>query len=464
MSNQVDYGTMGKKKQELKSHKNNSEQLLLQFKRTIDKFFPTFNKLLKSVAEPREQNKCDYQLKDLLWLSLLMMITSSNSRNNYNHEFRYSESLELLNNLFGLKLDSVPHGDTLAYLWQRLDYHDLEKLRQAMVITLIKGRYLEKFRFRKTYLVVFDGVELYRWDKKHCDNCLYAEVKPGKYQYFHRVLEAKIVCANGFAISIASEFIENSTGKHDDKQDCELKAFHRLAAKVKELFPRLPVTILADSLYPNGPVFKRCSDYNWNYLFVLQETVLTSLWEDFHGMFELTQSAIGAKLSVDEFFNEKRRYRWVNELDYEGSGFNGKVNLLVIASEDEKGLYQTKRAFITNHEITKKSARKIEATGQLRWKIENQGFDIQKHHGYNLEHTYSKHHHAMKVVYLLIQIAHIINQLFIESDLLNACQGLSLKACFRKLLEAIHQGWAESLAEKWKLISKTNYQARFKPP
>jgi len=413
---------------------------------------------------PRQENKCDYRLEDLVWLSLLLLTMSLNSRNNYNQELRYTESLELLNNLFGLQLKSIPHGDTLAYLWQRLDYTELESLRQAMIITLIKGRYLERFRFRKTYLVAFDGVELYRWDKKHCDNCLYAKKKDGTYQYFHRVLEAKIVCANGFSISIASEFIENADNKEDDKQDCELKAFHRLAAKVKELFSRLPITVLADSLYPNGPVFKRCTDYHWHYLFVLQETVLTTLWEDFHGMFNLTQAAIGAKLKIPEFFNEKKRYRWINQLDYEGKDFNGKLNLLAISSEDDKGVYQTRRAFITSHEITKKSAMKMEITGQLRWKIENQGFDIQKHHGYNLEHTYSKHPNAMKVVYLLIQVAHIINQLFIEADLLNACTGLSLKACFRKIIEAIHRGWIQSLADKWKIISETNYQARFKPP
>lgn len=288
----------------------------------------------------------------------------------------------------------------------------------------------------------------------------------------YRVLEAKIVCSNGFSISIGSEFIENSDNKEDDKQDCELKAFHRLADKVKNLFPRLAVTLLADSLYPNGPVFKRCNEYHWDYLFVLQETVLKSVWEDFHGMFNLTETAIGAKIKIPEFFNEKERYRWINALEYQGSNFNGKVNLLAISSQDDKGVYQIKRAFITSHEITKKSAMKMETNAQLRWKIENQGFDIQKHHGYNLEHTYSKHPNAMKVVYLLIQmvtersrsIAHIINQLFIKSDLINACEGLSLKACFRKLIEAIHQGWSKSISDKWKIISETNYQARFHPP
>lgn len=455
---------MLKKKQELKSHKEKSELFLLQFVKTIDKFFPEIKKLIKSLSDPRNQNKCKYKLEEIVWLSLLLLITSTDSRNNYNQELRCQESLELLNNLFGLKLDSIPHGDTLAYIWERLSIKEIEKLRHAMVVTLIKGRYFEKFRFRKSYLVAFDGVEVYRWDKRHCDNCLYAEIKEGKYQYFHRVLEAKIVCSNGFAISIASEFIENNTNDIDDKQDCELKAFHRLAVKVKELFPKLPITLLADSLYPKGPIFKRCTEHKWNYIFVLKNTVLKTLWVDFNGIFKLTETAIGSKVEHNEFFNEKRRYRWVNTLDYEGTDFNGNVNLLEIASEDNKGLYQTKRAFITNHEITKKSAMKLESTGQLRWKIENEGFDIQKHHGYNLEHTYSKNPNAMKIVYLLIQVAHIINQLFIQSDLLNVIQGFSLKTCSRLILDAFHQGWSYSLSLKWQKISETNYQARFHPP
>ena len=454
---------MVKKKQDLKSHKKCAEKLLLQFAKTLKKFFPDFDKYLGGISDPRQEKKCDYRLKDLMLLSLLLLALAMNSRNNYNSELRYTESLAVLNNLFGLKLESMPHGDTLAYLWKRLSTDDLEHLRQVMIVTLVRGKYLDKFRFRGTFFVAFDGVELYRWDKKHCDNCLYAKVND-KYQYFHRVLEAKIVCANGFAISIASEFIENSAGKEDDKQDCELKAFHRLAAKVKKLFGRLPLTLLADSLYPNGPVFKRCSDYNWNFIFVLQESVLKSLWQDFHGIFNLTEAAIGAKLKQDEFFKEKRRYRWVNKLDYEGTDFNGKVNLLVISSENNKALYQTRRAFITNHKITESSALKIEASGQLRWKIENQGFDIQKHHGYNLEHTYSKEPNAMKVVYLLIQIAHIINQLFLQANLFKACDGLSLTACFSKILEAIHQGWTDSLADKWRIISKRRLQASFQPP
>jgi hypothetical protein len=455
----LDYETMSRIKQDLKSNKKQSENLLIQFRKTIQKFFPDLLKKLSLVSDPRQKVKCDYSIEDLLFLSILLMSFSLESRNNYNQELRFSECIETINKVFGLNLNHIPHGDTLAYLWERMDYRDLEKLRHYLVKTIIKGRYLENFRFKKTYLVVFDGVELYRWNKKHCDNCLYARIND-KYQYFHRVLEAKLVCENGFSISIASEFIENIDKKEDDKQDCELKASYRLIEKVKKLFPRLPITLLADSLYPNQNMFEKCLANKWNFIFVLKDTVLKSVWEDFYGIFELTETSIGAKLDLPEFLVNNRRYRWINDLFYQGI----RVNLLQISTEYNNGDFKTIRAFITNHPLTETSTQKVEKTGQLRWKIENQGFDIQKNHGYNLEHTYSKDENGMKVVYLLIQIAHIIDQIFLKSDLLEACKGMSLKSCFKKMLEIIHQKLSDSFLESFEVVMKTKYQARFEPP
>ncbi|KOR32782.1 hypothetical protein TI05_05155 [Achromatium sp. WMS3] len=50
----------------------------------------------------------------------------------------------------------------------------------------------------------------------------------------------------------------------------------------------------------------------------------------------------------------------------------------------------------------------------MRWKIENEGFNIQKNHGYKLEHKYArKSYRAMKNYYQIMQIAHMINELVV---------------------------------------------------
>jgi hypothetical protein len=78
--------------------------------------------------------------------------------------------------------------------------------------------------------------------------------------YLHPVLEAKLVDTRGLALSLASEFIENPnpqgpgwtpptpTTYETVKQDCELKAFARLAENLKKEFPQTRFCIGGDSL------------------------------------------------------------------------------------------------------------------------------------------------------------------------------------------------------------------------
>ena len=50
--------------------------------------------------------------------------------------------------------------------------------------------------------------------------------------------------------------------------------------------------------------------------------------------------------------------------------------------------------------------------GRLRWKFENEGFDQQKNHGYDICHKYCRNaYRGMKNFYQCCQIAHMINQL-----------------------------------------------------
>jgi len=55
--------------------------------------------------------------------------------------------------------------------------------------------------------------------------------------------------------------------------------------------------------------------------------------------------------------------------------------------------------------------------GRIRWKIENEGFNVQKHGGYALEHTYTRHVASAKVFYLLLQLTHTLAQLIERGSL-----------------------------------------------
>ena len=64
-------------------------------------------------------------------------------------------------------------------------------------------------------------------------------------------LEAKLYLENNLVYSIATEPIQNSQeyihqSEEKVKQDCEGKAFVRLAEKIRKCFPRLPSILTAD--------------------------------------------------------------------------------------------------------------------------------------------------------------------------------------------------------------------------
>ena len=72
----------------------------------------------------------------------------------------------------------------------------------------------------------------------------------------------------------------------------------------------------------------------------------------------------------------------------------------------------TEFAWIADITITKNNARKIVNAGRNRWKIENQGFNRQKHWQGNIEHACSWNEQAQKNHYLMEQIADFIKQLY----------------------------------------------------
>lgn len=117
-------------------------------------------------------------------------------------------------------------------------------------------------------------------------------------------------------VSIASEFIENngedaqrqknmSEGKR--KQDSETKAFKRLAGKVKKAFPRLPIVLLADSLYASEPVMDICWENSWEFIIRYKPGSIPGITEEYGKIPEKETSG---------------HAEFVNEIDYNGKSVN----------------------------------------------------------------------------------------------------------------------------------------------
>jgi len=260
-----------------------------------------------------------------------------------------------------------------------------------------------------------------------------------------------------------TEFIENpgddpTRTELQRKQDCETKAFYRLAARLHARFPRLPLLLVMDGLYATGPVFQLCAKYRWKFMITLTDDQLASVNEEFESLAACTpQNRRHVRTGSIE-----QRFRWANDIAYVDSrGCRHAVSVLECL--EDNAAYTTKFKWVTNVTVTEaKVVTLANEGGRLRWKIENEGFNVQKNGGYNLEHAYTKNEHGAKIYYLLMQIAHRLMQLMEKGSLWAAHfpRGFgSARNLARRLLEALRN--ATLSQAQYDALCTQSFQIRF---
>lgn len=256
--------------------------------------------------------------------------------------------------------------------------------------------------------MIVDGTQTYSGKRKINDGCLERHYNKGTEEetvnYHCDVLEAKIVLGESLIVSMGSEFIENNgedaenrkdLSEEKRKQDCETKAFKRLAGKIKKTFPRLPIILLADSLYASEPVMNICRDNGWEFIIRYKAGSIPGIAEEYEKIPEKETAG---------------HAEFINDIDY-----NGKpVNMLRFWEEKiENGkTVRTDFQWLTSIRLTKKNAEKTAGTGRKRWKIENEGFNRQKNWQGDITHACSHNATAMKNHYLMTQISDMVKQLY----------------------------------------------------
>jgi hypothetical protein len=407
--------------------------IVYRIKSVITKRFPELFRLFNALEDSRK--RAGYSMSEIVTGALFMHLLKEGSRNAYTNDRRDAIFAKNYYRHFKLRL---PHPDTIDEVMRALEPELLEELKAQLVGSLFEQKVLRHFRFLgKYYFVAVDATGMHTFDHKHCDHCLTKTSKHGVTTWFHYVLEAKLVTSSGLAISLASEFIENQPGRDYEKQDCEQKAFARLAVKIKKHFPRLPICILADGLYPNKTMFNICRNNNWRFIITLKDGNLKT----FHQEVELLRGTQKEQqvYRADKTSRIKLTYKYLNNIEYEGYNYSW------VSCDEHKTrlsdkLEETQRfVFITDIGQTPGIVVSCADGGRLRWKIENEGFNTQKNLGYELEHKFSRvSYTAMQNYYLLLQIAHAINQ-FVEKsadmvELLNEHSKQTIKALWKELI------------------------------
>ena len=404
----------------------------------IDKYFPKLFYMFENLSDIRQQGKVTYSMKVICVTRLFALLCGITSMNSLTNKFNNQLTIDNIAKITKTDLPELPHYDTINNVFDNINIDELRKIQKYIVNALIRSKMFDKFRYNGKFQILVDGTGLVSFNYKHCEHCLVKKHSDGSITYEHQVLEAKLVF-DSFVLSIESEFIENPNQDviNIKKQDCEINAFKRMAARLKKNFPKLKFIITADALYASGPVIRLCSDNHWDYIFRLKSDKLKTVNQDFDGIIEIDKGS------------KHQNYYLVKNYNYSKYIFN--IIRFVEKIHNKKDKIFT---YITNLTINDNNIKKVIALGRQRWKIENQGFNIQKNNIFDITHMCSLNYNAMKAHYLFIQIAHTIRQLLdLGSNVVISFQGKIKEISFSILNELI--------STTINLIESKNFQLRF---
>lgn len=411
-----------------------------QIKRVLHNHFPELTAQLNTLADPRQRK--EYQMNEICMSAISLFMLKQGSRNAFNLDRKDPVFCENYKKVFDLRL---PQLDAVEDVFRQCSDDGLEEIKAKMVSDLVRGKKIERWKFNGHYIVAIDGTGVASYDEPHCENCLKKTSKNGVTTYFHNVLEAKLLTSSGLSISIATEWISNEGKGQFEKQDCERVAFNRLAQKIKKYYPRLPIIIVADGLYPWDGFFDTCQQNKWKYIVVLKDGSLKSLQEEIQLEKRITPHQTTHVIRAEKDKETTLEYHWLRDLPYKKHKVSFVECSELVKTISTKQESRQRFVHLTNFEVNGEMCDRISFAGRLRQKIENEGFNTQKNQGYALQHKYSRvSYPAMKMYYQCLQIAHMINQLVEASLEIRTLKNKILKCTIRYLWKRLLSYWLEN--------------------
>jgi len=423
-----------KMRRELRKDKN----LIRELYSIIQKYLPNLLQKFEELTDNRNQSYVTYSMKTICVTRLFGLLCGLTSLNDISKDkFDTDICIQNISTICKQDLVELPYWETIQDVFININIAELREIQKYIVVSLLRSKMFDKYKYNGSFQLVFDGTGLSNHNYNLNDNCLIRKHKDGKTSYYKYVLECKLVVGN-IVISLDSEFIENETmNTETQKQDCETKAFKRLIKRIKKNYPKYKFIITGDALFATTPIINLCRKYHWNYLFNLKPNRLKFVNECFEGNIKLLNetSIPNYYLSTNIEFNENL------------------INVVKFIEKEKKK--ETTFRYITNVDVNDTNIKDIVKLGRNRWKIENNGFHMQKHRTFNITHLNSRNDNSMKCHYFFIQFAHTIRQLLEQGNLLTKSLNLKIKEVSDFVLNSL-----TSISSDLNHL-ETNFQLRF---
>ncbi len=460
-------------------------------------------KLLKQITDPRDSEKTEYSIEIILMWVLSVFFFRCESTNALQTAFEMlpSNRQAVLWNYFGLDANNrrLPHRtvvtDCLVVINQNEINDLLEKLFKWALKSKVFYNHCETLMPELTYYLACDGLWVHKYAKLHavdeegennCPYCLPRVCNRGKENettyWIHAFVNLAFILPGGtqlpiYAYALKAQQLQGQESASDDKhkQECELQAAHEILPLIKQKFPRLLITLLADSLYANEPLLKLCKDLAWDHLIVRQEGSLkkvaaqcnqlekTDIYKKHNHAKEIEQLRNGGHIM--------RTIKWFNQvcvgdefthvMRFEEIEYDSKGN---IATNSKGKSKHFKTEWLSSVRICKDNGFILAKRGRMRAEHEDLHNTL-KNRGFAAKHDYARaNYNACLIWKLLMFVAFWIFELFSCTKLAQESKGsLSWMALAAELLSDLKKvPW--SILSLSPSLQKEKIQFRFNFP
>ena len=406
--------------------------------------------------DARQKSRLDYSLHDTLMSAFAMFFFQHPSLLQFQQAMAKKRGLSNLQTIFGVH--QVPSETQMREVLDRASPDQVRELLPLLFELVRRAGWADDYKTSLLqgsstldyYTLTLDGTDYFNSTRISCPSCLQRSDKNGLIHYHHAVVSATLVRANSHRIlPIDAEQVANTDGTQ--KQDCEINAAKRLIKRVRQEHPQMKIILSGDDLYSRAPFIQECSINRMNYLLVAKPTSHQELFEWVEDFQRLGQLEEGNWQEGPACQRRYYRYRIAREVPLTAER-RLWLNFVEVWETSKEGRAIYHNSWITDLEVKQENVKEITAIGRSKWKIENEQFNVQKNHGYELEHNYG---HGKKnlstVFYLMNLLAFIVHKIIERGDrLYQQCRAgkISLKEMWNGLRTLMNK----ILFESWKAM------------
>jgi hypothetical protein len=388
---------------------------------SFDSLISILSTHFSTLDDSRHPKRINYSLHDTLMTASAMFFFQHPSLLQFQTAMKQRRGRCNLETLF--KVKQLPSETQMRDLLDRVETQQLRKLLPIFFEKMRRAGWASDYQTTLTpgcdkssyYVVALDGTDYFSSTKIACPDCLHRKDREGQIHFYHSVVAATLVKYRSHQIfPLDAEMITNTDGCQ--KQDCEINAGKRLIDRLRREHPQMMMIVTGDDLYSHQPFIENCLENRLNYVFVAKSESHQELSEWVSELKEIGGCEIVKQIEGPAPKRKTYEYHIVREVPLTGK-HQHFVTYVEVWEHDKGGKQVYHNSFVTNLEVSKENVSIIVGIGRSKWKIENEQFNVQKNHGYELEHNYG-HGKAnlSQVFYLLNLLAFMMHKLIERGD------------------------------------------------